>query len=138
MADGAKKNKMKKKKRYSRSSVGEMPSSSANHVVAEDTADIKFLEVNIAEAAVPPGSSFYVRAPDGVLIRVVAPTYKASDKPSPIITVQYSPPPFKKKPSKAMGRKKKRARDPGAPKKARNAYMLFCSEMRLAVIIVEE
>jgi len=107
-----------------------MADGAKKQVMVEDTAEIKFLEVNLAEAAVAPGSSFYVRDSDGVLIRVVAPTYEAPVEPSPIITVQYFLPSLKKKSAKATSRKKRRVREPGAPKKARNAYMLFCSQMR--------
>ncbi|GAB5357539.1 hypothetical protein AAMO2058_000383000 [Amorphochlora amoebiformis] len=75
------------------------------------------LEV-IIPAEVKPGDPFYIRAPDGLLLRVTSPDVA----PGEVIIVQYK--------AAKNKTKRKKSRDPNAPKRASNAYMIFCKSRR--------
>merc|ERR1711990_133725 len=90
-----------------------------------------------------PGKLFYAKTPDGLLLQVQAPEGVSPGQP---FLVQYEPPARQppvyaaptnfQQPNTDFGApmmprtRKKRPKDPNAPKRASNAYMIFCKERR--------
>mmetsp|Transcript_10810 Transcript_10810/g.16095 ORF Transcript_10810/g.16095 Transcript_10810/m.16095 type:complete len:171 (-) Transcript_10810:200-712(-) len=81
-------------------------------------ATLQHLEVGIPQDAIP-GQHLFIRAPNGSLLRIKSPNVAAGET----IIVQY------RVPKNKLTRKKKN-RDPNAPKRASNAYMIFCKSRR--------
>ena len=94
--------------------------------------DILQEEPNHVEVTVPfeaePGNTFYVRTPSGNILRS---NFPQGVKEGQRLIVRY--PRFPEKPTAVKQQpqqRKKKTRDPNAPKRASNAYMIFCKARR--------
>jgi len=94
----------------------------------------------VVPAGMTPGQQFYAKTPDNLLLQVQAPEGVSPGQP---FLVQYEPPQQRQQmfmqnqfsQQNTVGNmmprtRKKRPKDPNAPKRASNAYMIFCKERR--------